>query len=146
MLSERLRKRLIILMQNLAHGNVRFVVFEEKVFPKTVGIQMGKNCVPVKVATLLLLYEAEFIQSLLSVEKKTSHIVTCILMTYCKLIIQTLKITWSECILLNLRWKTRRRATLLLPTRIYNNRLGRRSTSHFSLQQKWPFQLPSHTL
>ena len=41
-------------------------------------------------------------------------------MTYCPLITETLKIISVRCILLNLRSKTRRRATLLLPTWIYS--------------------------
>ena len=41
-------------------------------------------------------------------------------MTYCPLITPTLKIFSVRCITLNLRWKTRRRATLLLPTWIYS--------------------------
>ena len=40
-------------------------------------------------------------------------------MTYCQLITLTLKIISVRCIPLNLRSKTRRRATLLLPTFIY---------------------------
>ena len=40
-------------------------------------------------------------------------------MTFCPLITLTLKIISARCILLNLRSKTRRRATLLLPTWIY---------------------------
>ena len=41
-------------------------------------------------------------------------------MTYCPWITLTLKIIWVRCIPLNLRYKTRRRATLLLPTWIYS--------------------------
>ena len=41
-------------------------------------------------------------------------------MTYCPLITQTLRIISVRCILLSLRSKTQRRATLLLPTWIYS--------------------------
>ena len=50
--------------------------------------------------------------------QSTSHIDTS--MTYCPLITLTLKIISVRCIPLNLRSKSRRRATLLLPTWIYS--------------------------
>ena len=43
---------------------------------------------------------------------------------YCQSINQTLRIIWVKCTPLNLRLKTRRRATPLLPTWIYSCRLG----------------------
>ena len=43
-------------------------------------------------------------------------------MTYCQSITQILRIIWVRCIPLNLRSKTRRRATPLLPTWIYSCR------------------------
>ena len=69
-----------------------------------------------------IIYYKEIIQSLLSAGRKRlasqfnftySHIDA--LMTYCPLITQTLRIIPVRCIPLNLRSKTRRRATLLPP-------------------------------
>ena len=47
-----------------------FVVFAWKVFKQTVDIPMGTNCAPLLADIFLYLYEAEFIQSLLSTGKK----------------------------------------------------------------------------
>ena len=95
-----------------------FLVFAGKVFKQIFGIPMGTNCVPLLADIFLYLCEAEFIQSLLSASKKrynlssTSHIDTST--TFCPLITQTLRIIFVRCILLSLRSKTQRRATLLL--------------------------------
>ena len=43
-----------------------FVVFGRKVFQQIVGIPMGTNCAPLLDDIFLYLYEAEFIQSVLS--------------------------------------------------------------------------------
>ena len=47
-----------------------FVVFGGKVFQQIVGIPMGTNCAPLLADIFLYSYEAEFIQSLLSTQKK----------------------------------------------------------------------------
>ena len=47
-----------------------FVVFGGKVFQQIVGIPMGTNCAPLLADIFLYSYEAEFIQSLLSIGKK----------------------------------------------------------------------------
>ena len=47
-----------------------FVVFVGKVFQQIIGIPMGTNCAPLLADIFLYSYEAEFIQSLLSVGKK----------------------------------------------------------------------------
>ena len=47
-----------------------FVVFGGKVFQQIVGIPMGTNCAPLLADIFLYSYEAEFIQSLLSTERK----------------------------------------------------------------------------
>ena len=47
-----------------------FVVFAKKVFQQIVGIQMGTNCAPLLADIFLYLYEAEFIQTLLSTGRK----------------------------------------------------------------------------
>ena len=105
-----------------------FVVFGEKVFQQIVGIPMGTNCTPLLTDIFLYSNEAEFIHSLLSPGKKTnkhfsstSHTDTS--MTYWQSITETLRIIWVKCIPLNLRSKTWRRATPLLPTWIYSCRL-----------------------
>ena len=46
------------------------VVFGAKVFQQIAGIPMGTNCAPLLADIFLYSYEAEFIQSLLSTEKK----------------------------------------------------------------------------
>ena len=89
-----------------------FVVFAGKVFQQIIGIPMGTNCAPILADIFLYSYEAEFIQSLLSAGKKRIDTST----TFCPLITQTLRIISVRCIPLSLRSKTRRRATLLLPT------------------------------
>ena len=47
-----------------------FAVFGGKVLQQIVGIPMGTNCAPLLADIFLYLYEAEFIQSLLSTGKK----------------------------------------------------------------------------
>ena len=47
-----------------------FVVFARKVFQQIVGIPMGTNCAPLLADLCLYSYEAEFIQSLLSIGRK----------------------------------------------------------------------------
>ena len=98
-----------------------FVVFAGKVFQQITGIPMGTNCAPLLADIFLYSYEAEFIQSLLSAGirsgwhlSSTSHIDTST--TFCPLKTQTFRIISVRCIPLSLRSKTRRRATLLLPT------------------------------
>ena len=49
-----------------------FAVFVGKVFQQTVGIPVGTNCAPLLVDIFLYSYESDFIQSLLSMEKKHS--------------------------------------------------------------------------
>ena len=95
------------------------------VFQHIIGIPMGTNCATLLVDVFLYSYEAEFIQSLLSTGRKRfasqfnfTYIYTS--MTYCPLITLTLKIISFRCIPLNLRSKTRRRATLMLRTLIYS--------------------------
>ena len=59
----------IIKMLEFLVDNI-FVVFAGKVFQQIVGIPMGTNCAPLLADIFLYSYEAEFIQSLLSVGKK----------------------------------------------------------------------------
>ena len=47
-----------------------FVVFAGKVFQQIIGIPMGNNCAPLLADIFLYAYEAEFIQPLLSADKK----------------------------------------------------------------------------
>ena len=47
-----------------------FVVFAGKVFQQIVGIPMRTNCAPLLADIFLYSYEAEFIQTLLSADKK----------------------------------------------------------------------------
>ena len=80
---------------------------------------MGTNCAPLLADIFLYSHKAEFIQSLFSETvsifiSSTSHIDKS--MTYCPLITQTLRIISVRCIPLSVRSKSRRRATLLLPT------------------------------
>ena len=78
-----------------------FVVFGGKVFQQIIDIPMGTNIAPLLDDIFLQSYEAEFIQFFLSTGKKelivlssTSDIDTS--MTYCQLIIQILRIIWSD--------------------------------------------------
>ena len=57
-------KMLEFLVENI------FVVFAGKVFQQIIGIPMGTNCAPLLADIFLYSYEAEFIQSLLSVDRK----------------------------------------------------------------------------
>jgi hypothetical protein len=50
-------------------GNI-FVMFAGPVFQQTVGIHMGKNCVPLLADLFLYSYEADFIQGLLKKNEK----------------------------------------------------------------------------
>ena len=57
-----------------------FVVFTDKFFQQTVGISMDTNCAPDLADIFLYSYEAEFIQYLLSTEKK--HLASRFNLTY----------------------------------------------------------------
>ena len=59
----------IIKMLEFLVDNI-FVVFAGKVFKQIIGIPMGTNCAPLLTDIFLYSYDAEFIQSLLSVGKK----------------------------------------------------------------------------
>ena len=59
----------IIKMLEFLADNI-FVVFAVKVFQQIVGIPMGTYCAPLIVDIFLYSYEAEFIQSLLSTDRK----------------------------------------------------------------------------
>ena len=69
----------IIKMLEFLVDNI-FVVFAGKVFQQTVGIPMGTNCAPLIADIILYSYEADFIQSLLSTEKK--HLASRFNLTY----------------------------------------------------------------
>ena len=94
-----------------------FVVFAGKVFQQIIGIPMGTNCVHLLADIFLYSNEAEFIQSLLSAGRK--RLASQFNFTY-RYIDDVLRIISVRCIPLNLRSKTRRRATLPLPTWIYS--------------------------
>ena len=96
------------------------VVFAGKVFQQIIGIPMGTSCVPLLADIFLYSHEAEFIQSLLSAGKK--RLASQFNVTY-RYIDDVLSINNSDfenylgqMYSLSLRSKTRRRATLLLPT------------------------------
>ena len=59
----------IIKMLEFLVDNI-FVVFSGKIFLQIVGIPMGTNCTPLLADIFLYSYEAEFIQSLLSTDRK----------------------------------------------------------------------------
>ena len=123
----------IIRMLEFLVDNI-FVVFAGKFFQQIIGIPMGTNCAPLLADIFLYSYEAEFIQSLLSTGRK--RLASQFNFTY-RYIDDVLSINNPDfenylgqmyppeieisvrCIPLNLRSKTRRRATLLLPTWIY---------------------------
>ena len=101
-----------------------FVVFTGKVFQQIIGIPMGTNCAPLLADIFLYSYEAEFIQSLLSTGRK--RLASQFNFRY-RYIDDVLSINnpnfenyLGQMYPLNLRSKTRRRATLLLPTWIYS--------------------------
>ena len=97
-----------------------------KVFQQIVGIPMGTNCAPLLADIFLYSYctkRHSYSHCSRPVGNgwhlsSTSHIDTST--TFCPLITLTLKIILVRCIPLNLRSKTRRRATPLLPTSIYS--------------------------
>ena len=102
------------------------VAFGGKVFQQIVGIPMGT--IPSRHMSLLI---RSGIHALFVVDEKeqflvqpfsTSHVDTSI--SYCRLIILTLRIMWFRCFPLNLRVKTRWRAALLRPTWVYSCRSG----------------------
>ena len=109
----------IIKMLEFLVDNI-FVVFAGKVFQQIVGIPMGTNCAPLLADIFLYSYEADFIQSLLSAGKK--RLASQFNFTY-RYIDDVLSINnpdfenyLGQMYPLSLRSKTRRRATLLLPT------------------------------
>ena len=113
----------IIRMLEFLVDNI-FVVFAGKVFQQIIGIPMGTNCAPLLADIFLYSYEAEFIQSLLSTGRK--RLASQFNFTY-RYIDDVLSINnpdfenyLGQMYPLNLRSKTRRRATVLLPTWIYS--------------------------
>ena len=113
----------IIRMLEFLVDNI-FVVFAGKVFQQIVGIPMGTNRAPLLADIFLYSYEAEFIQSLPSTGRK--RLASQFNFTY-RNIDDVLYINnpdfenyLSQMYPLNLRSKTRRRATLLLPSWIYS--------------------------
>ena len=94
--------------------------FAGKVFQQIIGIPMGTNYAPLLADIFLYSYEADSYSPCSRPVRSgwhlssTSHIDTST--TFCPLITQTLRIISVRCIPLSLRSKTRRRATLLLPT------------------------------
>ena len=113
----------IIRMLEFLVDNI-FVVFVGKVFQQIIGIPMGTNCAPLLADIFLYSYEARFTQSLLSTGRK--RLASQFIFTY-RYIDDVLSINNSDfenylgqMYPLNLRSKTRRRATLLLPTWIYS--------------------------
>ena len=114
-------------MLELLVGNI-FVVFAGKVFQQIVGIPMGTNCAPL-LADIFSTHMKQNLYSLCSQPAgnswhlgSISHIDTS--MTFCPKTTKSLRTTCSRRILLNLRSKTRPRATLLLLTWIYFCRSG----------------------
>ena len=97
-----------------------FVVFAGKVFQQIIGIPMGTNCAPLLADIFLYSYEAEFIQSLLLAGKKRLASQFNFTFRYIDDVLSInnpdFEIISARCIPLSLRSKTRRRATLLLPT------------------------------
>ena len=113
----------IIRMLEFLVDNI-FVVFAGKVFQQIIGIPIGTNCAPLLADIFLYSYEAEFIESLLSTGRK--RLASQFNFAY-RYIDDVLSINNPDfehhlvrCIPLNLRSKTRRRATLLLPSWIYS--------------------------
>ena len=97
-----------------------FVVFAGKVFQQIIGIPMGTNYAPLLADIFLNLYEAEFIQSVLSAGKK--RLASQFRFTY-RYIDDVLSINNPDFVNylgqmypLSLRSKTRRRAPFVLPT------------------------------
>ena len=97
-----------------------FMVFAGKVFLKIICIPMGTNCAPLLADIFLYSYEAEFIQSMLSTGKK--RLASQFNFTY-RYIDDVLSINnpdfenyLGQMYPPELEIKTRRRATLLLPT------------------------------
>ena len=97
-----------------------FVVFAGKVSKKTVGIPIGTNCAPLLADIFLYSYEADCIQSLLSMGKK--QLASRFNLTY-RYIDDVLYINNQEfenyldqIILLNFKSRTPKRAHLLLFT------------------------------
>ena len=129
----------IIKMLEFLVDNI-FVVFAGKVFQQIVGIPMGTNCASLLADIFLYSYEAEFIQSLLSAGKK--RLASQFNFTY-RYIDDVLSINNPDfenisvrCIPLSLRSKTRRRATLLLPTLDLLLSIGRDGQLRTSLYDK----------
>ena len=101
-----------------------FGVFAGKVLQQIIGIPMGTNCAPLPADICLYSYEAKFIQSLLSTGRKRLAFQFNSTYWY-RYIDDVLSINNPEIISvrsipLNLRSKTRQRATILLPTWIYS--------------------------
>ena len=124
----------IIKMLEFLVDNI-FVVFTGKVFQQIVGIPMGTNCAPLLADIFLYSYEAEFIQSLLSIGRK--QLASRFNFTY-RYIDDVLSINNPEfenylgqMYPVDSRSKTRQRATLLHLTWIYFCRSG--GTVNFTL-------------
>ena len=108
------------------HRRWHFRGLRGKGFQQIVGIPLGTNCASLLADIFLYSYEAEFIQSLLSTGKKKLasqfHFTNRYIDDVLSINNPDIEIIWVKCIPLNLRSKTRLRATPLLPTRIYSFR------------------------
>ena len=101
-----------------------FMVFAGKVFKQIIGIPIGTNCAPLLADIFLYSYGAEFIQSLLSTGRKRLSSQFSFTYRYIDDVLSNNNPDFENYLgqmyPLNLRSKTRRRATLLLPTWIYS--------------------------
>ena len=101
-----------------------FVVFAGKVFQQIIGIPMGTNRAPLLADIFLYSYEAEFIQSLLSTDRKRLASQFNFIYRYIDDVLSINNPDFENYLgqmyPLNLRSKTRRRAPLRLPTWIYS--------------------------
>ena len=107
------------------------VVFVGKVFQQIAGIPIGTNCALHRADIFFYSYEAEFIQSLISmgsIQLASRFNVTDVLST------KSLRSTWVRCIMWNFRSKTLQNATVMLLTWIYSCRS--RGTVNFTLPKQ----------
>ena len=128
-------KMLEFLVDNL------FVVFAGKVFQQIVGIPMGTNCAPLLADIFLHSYEAEFIQSLLSTERKQLES----RFNFTSINNTEFKNYLGQMYPVELKIKDTTESNISASYLGFTSvdREGR-STSHFHLWQTWRFQFPHH--
>ena len=106
---------------------------------------MGTNCAPLLANLFCYSQEAEFIIYFSQQEGNSWHLGTIsqtgTSMKFCPDTTQSFRITWTRCILLNLRSRTQMREILLVLTLIYSCRFGKDCQLYTSIHYRHDYPI-----